>query len=333
METLNKAYRSFYELYGDRVICGYDEHTGQVYELGNDYQIVFFSNPYKTMVHEKHHIEYFLDKDVLTVYTNYGFEAHRYWKEVISTDFYNYVWKACVEVYDNYDYLKENEAIKGHNAIITGYLKADLFFKKRPVIKAKKKTIIISPHHTVWGWDKINTSNFLNYADFFIDLPRLYPEIQFVFRPHPLLFIQLLSHKIWTKQQIDDYLSKLSSASNMRYDQSSDYSELFLESDALIHDCVSFMAEYLYVNKPCCYMMKTVEETIDTLLPIGKKCIDQHYQAFNKEDIILFIDNVVIGGNDYLLKSRRAFVNDELKINYPNSSLFLVRYLKIMLNR
>ena len=303
------------------------------YDLGNDYQIVFFSNPYKWMVHEKHHIDYFLGKDVLTLYANYGFEAHKYWKEVISTDFYNYVWKACVETCDNYDYLKENEAIKGHNAIVTGYLKADSFFRETPLVRSHKKTIIISPHHTVWGWKKINISNFLKYADFFIELPKLYPEIQFVFRPHPLLFTHLVSHKMWNEKQIDDYLSELLSVPNMRYDQSPDYSQLFLDSDALIHDCVSFMAEYLYVDKPCCYMMKTKEETMEGLLPIGKKCIDNHYQAFTKEDIISFIDRVVIGGDDYLSRSRREFVDNELKITYPNSSGSLVDYIKLVLRR
>ena len=285
------------------------------------------------MVHERHHIDYFLDKDVLTLYTNYGFETHDYWKEVISTDFFNYVWKACIETHDNYDYLKENEAIAGHNAIITGYLKADFFFRKTSPVRSQKKTIIISPHHTVWGWDKINTSNFLKYEKLFIELPRLYPEIQFIFRPHPLLFTHLLSFKIWTEKQINDYLSELLSSPNVIYDQSSDYSQLFLESDALIHDCISFMAEYLFVDKPCCYMMKTKEETMERLLPIGKKCINCHYQAFTKEDIISFIDRIVIGGDDYLSQSRRDFLNDELIINYPNSSSFLVDYLKMVLKK
>ncbi len=333
LKLLNTAFNSFHELYGGRVIKGYDEQTGCFYDLGNTYQIVFFSNPYKALVNEKHHIEYFLDRDVLTVYTNYGFETHKYWKEVVSTDFYNYVWKACVETYDNFNYLKENEAIKGYNAIVTGYLKADWFYRAPHPVNTKTKTIIISPHHSVLGSEKIDTSNFLKYYDFFIELPRLYPEIQFIFRPHPLLFTQLLSHDIWSENQIEEYLSKLLSMPNMKYDQSSDYSQLFLESDALIHDCISFMAEYLFIDKPCCYMMKTMEETMNCLLPIGKKCINQHYQAFSEGDIISFIDDVVIGGNDYLSQSRHKFFNDELKLNYPDSSSLLIDYLKIILQR
>lgn len=327
LNTMQSSYESLFSQYKERVIKAYNYESDSYLDLKDDYQIIFFANPYKSLVHPLHEIEYFLDKPVLPCYVSYGFAALKFWEEVIKTDFYNFNWKVTIENNLNLEHLKKIQIIEGKNALVTGYIKMDKYSELQPSVHSRKR-IIISPHHTVSGWNKLNISNFLSYSNFFLELPVLFPEIDFVFRPHPLLFSNLLSNKIWDKKTIDDYLEKISKLPNMSYDTYGDYLQKFSDSDALIHDCGSFIGEYLYTKKPCCYMIKSKEETYSGLIPLGQECMDRHYHAYGKEDIINFIQNVVINGIDPLKEDRERFAEETLYFNYPHSSDFLINYIK-----
>lgn len=327
MDIFHEATTALEQQYPGRIIYGYEEKTDSYYDLKDEYSIIFFCNPYPNLVHKLHYLDYFLDKNVLTVYMNYGFAALSFWNEVIHSDFYNKVWLACVESPMNLSYLKKHSRIFGINGVVTGYLKMDKLATIMPTPRLRKR-IIISPHHTVWGWKTLNISNFLKYYNFFLELPRIYPDIDFVFRPHPLLFPNLLAHNIWTNEQINNYLIQLESNPNAIYDHSGDYMEQFANSDAMIHDCGSFIGEYLYTEKPCCYMLKSEKQTQDGLLPLGQACIDNYYKAFSQDDILKFIDNVVIKGKDPLKEKRFFFVQSELKQHYPNSAQKLIEMLE-----
>ncbi len=326
-DTMNEAFESLSRQYPGRIISGYDIRNDSYLELGEEYSVIFFCNPYKNLVHPFHEIEYFLNKNVLTAYVSYGLATLSFWKNVLATDFYNYLWKATVETKDNYKFQKKHHKIRAKNTIIAGYPKMDKLANYTRDEKTKK-TIIICPHHTVWGWRELNISNFLDYYDFFLRLPKIYPDINFIFRPHPLLFSHLKSHGIWSEEQIQEYLNKLKKNKNVVYDTSGDYLEQFAYSDAMIHDCGSFIGEYLYTGKPCCYMMKSKEYIKDNLTPLGKKCMAHHYHAFNEQEIRRFIEDVVINENDPMAKGRITFVNDELKIKYPYSAQYITENIK-----
>lgn len=62
-------------------------------------------------------------------------------------------------------------------------------------------------------------------------------------------------------------------------------------------------------------------------LPMGQKCLDNYYKAFNKDDILNFIDNVVIKGIDPMKNQRDKFLK-ELRLNYPNAGKRIVEYIK-----
>lgn len=325
--VFNETLISLKEEYDDRVVAGYDRINDNYLELNDNYKIIVFANPYKTLVHPYHHVEYFLGKDVLPIYINYGYAVVDFWKEVINTDFYNYMWKVAIENEENLKYLKKTQKIKGANASLTGYIKMDRMFS----LSAKKtirKKVLICPHHTVWGWDKLNISNFIKYASLFLDLPKRFPEIDFIFRPHPLLFENLVKHQIWSENDVEKYLQTLLTNRNVMYERNGDYLQTFLDSDAMIHDCASFIAEYLYTENPCCYMLKDRKEKFTGLIPLGKECIKQHYFAYEEEDIIRFIQDVVLAGFDTMKDKRRLFAEQKIMINYPQASQMLLNIVK-----
>jgi len=309
-----------------QVFMAYDEKSNTYTDYKDMIDIVCMVSPYDRMTHKFYTLDY-LKEYCLSIFFNYTFSTLTYVHEVIRTDFMSQIWKVFLETDECLEELKKEQKIHGRNAVVSGYIKMDNLPRVTKQ-EGRRKKIFICPHHTVMGWSKLDLSHFLVYHELFLELPLMFKDVDFVFRPHPLLFVNLKKFSIWSTAEIDRYISKIESLPNMIYDQSGSYYEAFAESDGMIHDCGSFIAEYLYTEKPACYMLKNISQLEDTFLPIGKECMQNHYHAYTKEDIISFIQNVVIDGNDTMKKDRVNFVNKKLKINYPNVSDVVLKYLK-----
>ncbi len=321
------TYASMRDKYGSRVVHGYIERLNKYVELKDDYDIVVFNNPYEGYEHPFHNIKYFENRNVLPIYVNYGYLITRYSDVMLKENIFNSVWKYLLETEYHLDYYRGKSITGGINGMLTGFVKMDALYHEKRLNK-KRKTIIIAPHHTVTDNPEISLSNFIKYSEFFLNLPSRYPKINFVFRPHPLLFAHLKFNKIWNEVEIENYLKRIESIPNMIYDDSDYYFDKFTNSDAIIHDCGSFIAEYLYTNKPCCYMIKNNEQLRSTLLPFAQKCLDCYYKAFSEKDIVNFIEDVVINGIDPLEEKRTAYSHNKLMINYPHVSEKFINYLK-----
>ncbi|MCR8701968.1 hypothetical protein [Campylobacter sp. RM12176] len=323
IDVTNKVHDSLSSKY-QAVYKGYNEQNDEYIDFSDKLDIVFFGNPYEVMVHPNHFIWHMLKKNILTCFQNYGYFAITWCRtHIASSSFWNACWRVFVDSYENYNDLIMYNIRKGANAYISGYAKMD----KLASIEYKNKTrkqILLCPHHTI-NAKELELSNFLKYSDLFLELPQLYPDVDFIFRPHPLLKYNLT--KYWGENKTNKYYDQIAAYSNAIYDTSEDYLDTFANSDAMIHDCGSFTAEYLFVNKPCCYMLKNSDDINKMFLPMGQKCLDNYYKAFNKDDILNFIDNVVIKGIDPMKSQRDKFLQ-ELRLNYPNAGKRIVEYIK-----
>ena len=96
----------------------------------------------------------------------------------------------------------------------------------------------------------------------------------------------------------------------------------------MIHDCGSFSAEYLFTNHPCCFLLKDDATTLKNSNEFHRACIDNHYKAYDKDDIIKFIEDVIIKKQDLMKKKRKVFFNKFIKNNYPNTSRKIIKYIK-----
>ena len=220
---------------------------------------------------------------------------------------------------------------------MTGYPGFDqLLINKTPnngVWKNKNPTlkkIIWAPHHLMNELNEV--SNFLEYHDFFLELADNYRDkIQIAFKPHPLLRIKLEKDVNWGKEKTDIYYNKWLGLENGQF-ENSEYLDLFLTSDALIHDCGSFMSEYLIVGKPSLFMIRN-ESIMKEWSRYGEKALAVHYQSRNKKELIDFVENVVLKENDWMKEERNDFVQNILIqkdsltasqniLNYLESQLF-----------
>ena len=187
---------------------------------------------------------------------------------------------------------------------------------------------MICPHHTVTGWKPLDISNFEKYESLYLNIANDFPNIDFIFRPHPLLFTNMINSGKWTEKDKEMFLDNLLSKPNIVLSEEGNYFDLFANSDAMIHDCSSFIGEYLFTEKPCCYLLKSKEQIKETFSPLGQECLKNYYHAFTQEDIYRFINEVVIKQNDSLQQKREDFSRNVLKENYPNVSRNIVAYIE-----
>ncbi len=307
----------YYLSKGYPALCSYDEDTDSyvdAYSLHPD--IIFFSNPYDGLVDDRYNIRNYMGK-TLTCYVNYGFcSVPHQWS--CASQFHQRVWRYYVECEENLKQVKSYYS--GDNCVVTGYPTADLFASTTATgkdwkLKDKKlKRVIWAPHHTIVGQNGwIQFSTFLLYSDVMLRIAEEYKDkIQFVFKPHPLLKPALYEHIDWGKEKTDAYYEKWANGKNTTY-VSGDYVDLFKSSDAMIHDCGSFTIEYLYVQKPVMFLGNF--DRLSQSNEVGKQAYACHYQGKKEEDIIDFLNNIVLEGKDVLKSDRDSFFEKTLNPN------------------
>ena len=201
---------------------------------------------------------------------------------------------------------------KGDNIVVVGDPDYDRFmassddsvWKKQD---RRKKRIIWAPHFTISSGGKFSRDSFLWLHSIMLDLAKKHSdEIQIAFKPHPHLLGALYSHPDWGKQRADSYYETWANLPNGQLEDG-DFIDLFNTSDALIHDCGSFTAEYLYTAKPVMFVSTHIETELGQLSDFGKMALNAHYHGSSESDVASFIENVVLGGSDTKAPERQSF--------------------------
>lgn len=323
--TYAKAVDTFQARYPDSVQSLYNLETRKCRGLEDCADIVFSSIIYEDQTFERFTVEA-MSKYALVTVVSYGYGG-MFKANVDRTIFLPNIVFSWRYVLANQtileEWLRHNPFLR-RNAVVCGYPKMD---RIAPMVDSEAardrsgvKKVLICPHHTIEGDTcGLRLSTFLRFADFFTVLPALYPDIQFVFRPHPLLFPRLRTEKWWGPERTDAYERKMKSFPNVEFQSGGDYFRTFAESDALIHDCGSFLAEYFYTGKPQCYLLADGETASREFLPFGRQLLEATYHASDTHEIIDFIDRVVVAGEDSL-SAKRSSVRGIVCKNHPCAS-------------
>lgn len=328
---MEKTYNSFKKT-GYDVTKTYNKETGEYLDIKKSFSpdLIFYTNPYKGLQDYRYYISQF--PDTLTCYVPYAIMTTNY-DAFYNLKFHNMVWRIFSETPIHKNIAIQKQRNKAKNNVVTGYPGFDqLLINKNPNDEVWKKQhtvlkkIIWAPHHSMNEFNKV--SNFLEYADVFLELAFVYKnQLQIAFKPHPLLRIKLESEPDWGKEKTDDYYAKWMNLENGQF-ENSEYGDLFLTSDALIHDCGSFMAEYLITGKPSLFMVRN-EAVMKEWSEFGEKAVEAHYQSRTKEELIDFIENVVLNQNDWMKEKRIEFVENNLILkNNATASQNILDYLE-----
>jgi len=273
--------------------------------------IFFFAFPYKDTP-PKYYIYHF--RDTLTCYVPYAFTAINFLKLNYGLIFHSLVGIYMVESSIHQNIAVTNSLNKGANVVVTGYPGIEVYLRKdhKPINvwkhqSAPKKRIIWAPHHTIDGGGDLST--FLLYCDDMIRLAEKYSDrVQFAFKPHHVLKLKL--HKLWGEERTEEYYRLWREMENTQLEEGS-YVDLFLTSDAIMHDCGSFTTEYLFTRKPAMYLMRD-DNMEDKFNDFGKLAFEQYYKGRSLADIEHFIEQVVVAGDDPMAEQRDRFYKDYL---------------------
>lgn len=316
IECMESTYEALIEK-GYDPIKGYDAETDTYFDLREniDPDILFYTKFWKPHFHDNFYINKFRDR--LNLLIDYGYNVSDH-KEALNFDLQN-----SVDMYFYYSDLQKNMVSKymrnkGKNVVITGAPKLETFFDPeyiptdpwKPQDKPKKR-IIWAPHHedktkaTMYQLDA-----FYDLYDVMLEIAEKYKDtVQFAFKPHPILKVKL--YRYWGESATDKYYQKWADLENGQFEDG-EYIDLFLTSDAMILDCLSFIAEYTATNKPALFTETSTSRVL--LNDTGSAIYEYMYHAKDdlKKEICSFIDNVVIGGEDTLAEGRTEFIKEHM---------------------
>ena len=270
--------------------------------------ILFYPQPYRNFLSE-------IPSGVLLAYIPYGFSIEKS-GNFDNTLYQNICWKYFIALRAHKEHKIRSNYNHGVNVVVSGDPLADYFMDGHtpsddnwPIKDPAIKRIIWAPHHSILPDDVLDYSTFLEIAESMLELARKYKDkVQFVFKPHPLLKEKLYHLGSWGVEKTDRYYQSWNSLPNCRF-ADGNYVDLFMTSDAMIHDCSAFTAEYLYVNKPVLYLTK--KQKMESFNEFACECFNVHYHGSTIADIKSFIDDVV-NGIDPLLDQRTRLIKEQL---------------------
>ena len=278
----------------------------------------------------------YLNTKYLVCYLNYSintinsYDYHYNNKRIASA------WKHFVETREDYLEILDNSKFFGTNTVLVGYPKLDTYAKpiEECVIPDKinngKPIVIYAPHRSIKEkWEPLNISTFHLYHKYFIDLLERYPEINFVYKPHPFIKTAIINKKVMTEDEYSEYIEKWNSAPNGLYVYDNEYINLFRHSDLLITDCGSFIGEWLPTDKPCMYLVNPERNQNTYMLgfsTIGKKILKHYYLCNNLEEIENNFKMIMLEKTDPF-KNERIKLKDEIFINIGTAGKKIVEYL------
>lgn len=273
--------------------------------------IIFYTNPYRGLIDNRYYITNF--PNVLTCYIPYSAcicnVDTQYKKEL-----HYLVWKFFVENPLSYRLACQLMPNKGINTIPIGYPLMDKIwesnYKPINVWKHRQRVKIIwAPHHSIDPECDIHFSNFFAISNAMIEIAKRFnKDIQIAFKPHPLLYAKLL--QVWGKKKTDQYYKKWCSMPNTQYEDG-EYIDLFMTSDAMIFDSVSFIHEYLFTLKKSLFIYG--EGIKEQLNDFGLQALNCHQLGHTVEDIYHFVDSLLLSYEDPKQKEKELYYQTNVK--------------------
>ena len=313
-ETLQRT-EDFIKSRGYEYIIPYNKETDKWEDIKKtlDPDIVFFTTPYRD-VQPQYYYYHFADR--LTCFVPYAFCSLKLYELNYHPISVNQYGMNFAETSFHLGFAKKYAASKGKNFVVTGYPGTEVYLDKDYVSpdvwktkNAQMKRVIWAPHHTIDGSDNFQVSTFLDYYEKMLEIAEQYKnKIHFAFKPHQLLKFKLI--QLWGEERTNAYYKRWEAMENGQLEEA-DYRDLFIHSDAIIHDSGGFTTEYLFTKKPAMYLVRH-ENYEDMFNDFGRLSFQQYYKAGNADDIIQFLEEVVLNENDPLKESRDKFFEEYL---------------------
>ena len=310
MNSLNKETLSFF-------IDGcYDVKTLEDPSFNIDYfDVLVYTHPYT--VHAVV-LDQYLNK--LATYVSYSYMlADKI--EKLDLPLYLLSWRYfCDSMY--YKKLVETKSrVYTNNAVFCGYPKMDSFYENHGdnQYQHNKKIIIYAPHHSL-NRKGVKAATMDKNGWYFLYLVEKYKDHVFwIVKPHPELRYSSVEAGLFKDESgYDYYLKKWEETGTAKVVENGGYFDIFKESDAMITDSVSFLAEYQFTGHPLLLLesgKQTYNEFGNQILNILYRCDGNDFNGIEK-----YLQNV-INGEDPMADKRNNFFLNNLSFSEGDSHL------------
>lgn len=319
------------------VICGYDEYGNPVDIHQYNPDILFFDLP---KLHGSGSSFYnrldYLNWEYLTCYIPYGMYMMDSFYYHYHLDAIRETWKYFVDTQSDYKRVLKDGDFNGFNMIMSGYPKYDDYYSEDIKVPEKvnndKPLVIYAPHHSLGGVSN-NLATFDLYGSLILDFVKQNPNINFVFKPHPLLYFQILYRYNEGKISIspsdyENYLKEWSDQPNAIVVSEGNYIGLFRKSTCMITDCGSFIGEYFPSLNPCIYIFNPrKKQQMECYTPLAREILGTYYIAESRESLEKLFQEVIIQKNDIKLEKRKCLFDEEFN-NIGNAGQYICDYLE-----
>lgn len=304
------------------ILHPYDNKTRIYKDFSSECDMFCTANPFDPMTAPAFRIDHFWRKHIPIFYVNYHLHVTSHYQPYLREwDVFAKFWR----IYADNEVCIKDLAVNPYKPdyVLSGYPKMDALFSQK-FIPRNRKRVIIAPTLPIDEYrSRTDFGDFLSSMDFFLELPNLYPEMDFVYRPHPLIDTVLAKEKKWGEEKASLYWKQLSSLPNVTLERKGDYFETFANSDALIYDGGSFVATYLFTGKPSCRIHSPGVDISTEYNELGKECLNCNYFAQDPSAVCKFLDEIVSGGEDPKYIAREN-TRRRVAINYPHSADFII---------
>lgn len=151
-----------------------------------------------------------------------------------------------------------------------------------------RKTVLWTPR---WSTDPyIGGSNFFHYKDTILRLAKENTDIQFIIRPHPLMFGNFVKTGEMSEAEVAVFKEYCAQEQNVQLDESKEYIEKFWNSDILITDLSGIVPEYFVTGKPILYCHSNAAFVYTQY---ASDMIRSCYEVHNENDLTGFFHELV----------------------------------------
>lgn len=313
VEDVKKCYK-FFKSKGMNVEYGYNinPHLNNLQEDVEDRfiplesftpDIIFYSHPwyvYKTQG------PVMCSKFALTFYIPYFLPASEQWHEY-GLRFHKYIYRHFVPTELIKDFYSKNMEENKESLKVVGHPAFDYYLNHK---NKKPEYLIYAPHWTVCG-NNLRFGTFDWSGNTILNFAKNHKELNWVFRPHPLMHKFILTSGFMTKKEINNYFDEWKSFA--KYSDDGNYIDLFQKSYAMITDCGSFLTEYFVTENPMIHLISSELKENSTISEIDKT----NYTAHNLEELNQHLNDLILNKNDYKKEARIKLLNKlNLKNNY-----------------
>ncbi len=311
----NKTYQYHLDI-GTKVVNAYQQGWISLIDLHPDY--VFYERPYSHYLPELYRINNVINFSK-TVYLPYGYEnTSDLFSTTLNTPFMKYLYLFFADSIKRQNFILSKDCKSYSNHIRQCFRIVHPIFLS--MLSAKNKKSIFWNAHDLkfkvmytprWTIDKkLGGSSFFEYKNNIVDFCAESKDIEFVFRPHPLMFKNFMDIKLMTQDEVNRYLDFFHENKNLHYDETNEYFSTFWNSDVLISDFSSIVMYYLITGKPVIYCSTREQKKVE----FDAEVLDILYVAYDWNDVQNYLF-MLKSKKDPLKEKRLKFVHTEFNEN------------------